>query len=302
MQDRGLAPELQPEDALILQQGRPDFIAINYYSTATIAASRGDGGDVAPRAGDQQIMLGEEGVYRPAENPWVGKTPYGWVVDPVGLRLTLRKVCERYGLPILISENGMGAPDKLAPDGTVNDDYRIAFLQAHIEQMRLAIADGVELMGYCPWAAIDVVSTHQGYAKRYGIELPEEEAGNIAFHLVNGQSEGDDVAQTMQSVKMLKDIFNLVQYHFKQQIDTDSINYSRFLVHMQFFLQRLQEGELDGARDSFLLVQVIKEYPEAYRCALLIRDYVKAQLDITLGGNELLWLTVHLVRIAGLDA
>lgn len=117
--------------------------------------------------------------------------------------------------------------------------------------------------------------------QQYGIELPEEEAGNIAFHLVNGQSEGDDVAQTMQSVKMLKDIFNLVQYHFKQQIDTDSINYSRFLVHMQFFLQRLQEGELDGARDSFLLVQVIKAYPEAYRCALLIRDYVKAQLDIT---------------------
>ena len=138
--------------------------------------------------------------------------------------------------------------------------------------------------------------------QQYGIELPEEEAGNIAFHLVNGQSEGDDVAQTMQSVKMLKDIFNLVQYHFKQQIDTESINYSRFLVHMQFFLQRLQEGELDGARDSFLLVQVIKAYPEAYRCALLIRDYVKAQLDITLGGNELLWLTVHLVRIAGLDA
>jgi beta-glucoside operon transcriptional antiterminator len=71
---------------------------------------------------------------------------------------------------------------------------------------------------------------------------------------------------------------------------------------MQFFLQRLQEGELDGARDSFLLVQVIKEYPDAYRCALRIRDYVKAQLDITLGGNELLWLTVHLVRISGLDA
>lgn len=139
--------------------------------------------------------------------------------------------------------------------------------------------------------------------QQYGIELPEEEAGNIAFHLVNGQSEGDDVAQTMQSVKMLKDIFNLVQYHFKQQIDTGSINYSRFLIHMQFFLQRLQEGEeLDGARDSFLLVQVIKEYPDAYRCALRIRDYVKAQLDITLGGNELLWLTVHLVRISGLDA
>lgn len=137
--------------------------------------------------------------------------------------------------------------------------------------------------------------------QQYGIELPEEEAGNIAFHLVNGQSEGDDVAQTMQSVKMLKDIFNLVQYHFKQPIDTESINYSRFLIHMQFFLQRLQEGEVDNTRDSFLLVQVIKEYPHAYRCALLIGDYVSRQLNITLGGNELLWLTVHLVRIAGLD-
>ncbi|SFN23640.1 transcriptional antiterminator, BglG family [Izhakiella capsodis] len=135
----------------------------------------------------------------------------------------------------------------------------------------------------------------------YGIELPEEEVGNIAFHLVNGQTEGDDVAQAMQSVKMLKDIFNLVQYHFKQQIDTESINYSRFLIHMQFFLQRLQEGEQDGARDSFLLEQVIKAYPDAYRCALLIRDYVKAQLDSILGESELLWLTVHLVRIANLD-
>ncbi|WP_159868747.1 MULTISPECIES: PRD domain-containing protein [unclassified Raoultella] len=137
--------------------------------------------------------------------------------------------------------------------------------------------------------------------QQYGIALPEEEAGNIAFHLVNGQSEGDDVAQTMQSVKMLKDIFSLVQYHFKQEIDTGSINYSRFLVHMQFFLQRLQEGELDTARDSFLLAQVVKEYPHAWRCAELIRDYVQAQLGMALGGNELLWLTVHLVRITGSD-
>ena len=68
---------------------------------------------------------------------------------------------------------------------------------------------------------------------------------------------------------------------------------------MQFF-PGFTGGELDGARDSFLLVQVIKAYPDAYRCALLIRDYVKAQLDITLGGNELLWLTVHLAD-RGLD-
>ena len=168
MEDRGFAPEILPGDMEILSGAAPDFVAMNYYSTATIAASRGDASDVAARAGDQQIMLGEQGVYRPAENPYVGKTEYGWVVDPVGFRYTLRKVYERYHLPILITENGIGAPDYLEEDGTVHDPYRIEFIQSHLHQMRLAITDGVDMLGYCPWAAIDVVSTHQGYRKRYG--------------------------------------------------------------------------------------------------------------------------------------
>lgn len=167
MQDRGIAPFVQPEDREILAGARPDFIAMNYYSTATIAASRGDGSDISARAGDQQIMLGEEGVYRAAENPFVSKTKYGWVIDPSGFRYTLRKVYERYHLPILVTENGIGAPDVLE-DGKVHDDYRIDFIRQHIQAMQLAITDGVEMIGYCPWAALDVVSTHQGYQKRYG--------------------------------------------------------------------------------------------------------------------------------------
>ncbi|WP_125114382.1 glycoside hydrolase family 1 protein [Agathobaculum sp. Marseille-P7918] len=168
LEDRGLTPEIQPEDWDTLAGAKPDFIAMNYYSTATIAASRGDASDVSARAGDQQIMLGEEGVYRAAENPYVGKTQYGWVVDPTGFRYTLRKVCERYHLPILITENGIGAPDKLEADGSVHDPYRIEFYEKHLHAMREAITDGVDMLGYCPWAAVDVVSTHQGYAKRYG--------------------------------------------------------------------------------------------------------------------------------------
>ena len=168
LKDRGLAPDVEEGDEEILKGAAPDFIAINYYSTATIGASRGDGSDVAARAGDQQIMLGERGVYRPEENPYTAKTAYGWVVDPVGLRMTLRKVYERYHLPVLITENGIGAPDHLEEDNTVHDGYRSEYLEAHIRQMRLAITDGVELMGYCPWSAIDLVSTHQGYGKRYG--------------------------------------------------------------------------------------------------------------------------------------
>lgn len=168
LEDRGLTPEIQPDDWDTLAGAKPDFIAMNYYSTATIAASRGDASDVSARAGDQQIMLGEEGVYRAAGNPYVGKTQYGWVVDPTGFRYTLRKVCERYHLPILITENGIGAPDKLEADGSVHDPYRIEFYEKHLHAMREAITDGVDMLGYCPWAAVDVVSTHQGYAKRYG--------------------------------------------------------------------------------------------------------------------------------------
>lgn len=162
-----LDPEIAPGDREILMDANPDFIAMNYYSTATIAASRGDSSDVSARAGDQQIMLGEEGVYRAAENPFVSKTKYGWVIDPEGFRYTLRKVYERYRLPILITENGIGAPDQLE-SGQVHDDYRIEFIRQHLHAMRLAITDGVEMLGYCPWAALDVVSTHQGYQKRYG--------------------------------------------------------------------------------------------------------------------------------------
>ncbi|MBN1077421.1 glycoside hydrolase family 1 protein [Clostridium botulinum] len=168
LMDRGLEPIIEDGDMDIMKNAKPDFIAINYYSTATIAASKGDASDISARAGDQQIMLGEQGVYRAAENPYVDKTKYGWVVDPIGLRMTLRKVSERYDLPILITENGIGAPDKLEKNETINDNYRIDYIRKHLEQLKLAINDGVEVMGYCPWSVIDVVSTHQGYGKRYG--------------------------------------------------------------------------------------------------------------------------------------
>ncbi|WP_291652659.1 glycoside hydrolase family 1 protein [Clostridium sp.] len=168
LEDRELEPIISEGDMKVLEEGKPDFIAMNYYSTATIAQSKGDSSDVSARAGDQQIMLGEQGVYRAAENPYVSKSKYGWVVDPVGLRMTLRKVSEKYNLPILITENGYGDKDILEKNDIINDDDRIDFIERHLEQLKLAICDGVDVLGYCPWSAIDVVSTHQGYGKRYG--------------------------------------------------------------------------------------------------------------------------------------
>ena len=167
LEEQDALPEIQPGDMEILASGHPDFIAFNYYSTAT-AAMDDSTEEADPAVFDQQRAASWPGLYRSVKNPNLPVTQWGWEIDPVGFRNTLNEVYSRYRLPILITENGLGAYDKLEPDGTVQDDYRIEYLQKHIEQMQLAIDDGVEMLGYCPWSAIDLISTHEGFEKRYG--------------------------------------------------------------------------------------------------------------------------------------
>lgn len=160
-------PDIQPGDMEILASGHPDFIAFNYYSTATVAENDSTE-ELDPAAFDQQRTQSWPGLFRSVENKNLPTTDWGWEIDPIGFRNTLNQVYSRYRLPILITENGLGAYDKVEPDGTIQDDYRIDYLQKHIEQMQLAIDDGVEMLGYCPWSAIDLISTHEGFEKRYG--------------------------------------------------------------------------------------------------------------------------------------
>lgn len=167
MEEKGYTPTFEIGDVEILNGAKPDFIAFNYYCTATVAESVNDATDRAS-TGDQQIVLGESGVYRGDTNSNLAKTEFGWDIDPVGFRITLRELNERYKLPLLVTENGLGAFDKLEEGNIVNDEYRIDFLRKHLKQAQLAITDGVKLIGYCPWSAIDLVSTHQGFQKRYG--------------------------------------------------------------------------------------------------------------------------------------
>lgn len=179
LEEKGCTPDIEDGDMELLEKAKPDFLGLNYYATATVSAARNDGTDCQPRNGDQQVMLGEEGVYRSATNPYLEKTKYGWIIDPVGLRVTLRRVYDRYHLPILITENGLGTGDVLTEDKKVHDIYRIEYLRSHFKQAQLAISDGVDLMGYCPWAFMDLVSTHQGYGKRYGFVYVDREEDDL---------------------------------------------------------------------------------------------------------------------------
>ncbi len=164
LEEHDALPTFAPGDAEALANGHPDFIAFNYYNTATVEA---DDGTVV-EGGDQQSSKGITGMAKTFPNPNLQKSQFGWEIDPIGFRATLREVYSRYRLPIVITENGLGAYDKLEEDGRVHDPYRIEYLAKHIEQMHQAISDGVEMIGYCPWSAVDLVSTHEGIRKRYG--------------------------------------------------------------------------------------------------------------------------------------
>ncbi|MDQ0360420.1 glycoside hydrolase family 1 protein [Breznakia pachnodae] len=179
MEEKGYTPDIEAGDMELIAKAKPDYIGVNYYATATVCASKNDGTDCQPRNGDQQVMIGEEGVYRAGVNNYLEQTDFGWMVDSIGLRVTLRRVYDRYHLPLLITENGLGAKDELQADKTVHDDYRIDYLKRHFHQAQLAITDGVELIGYCPWAFIDLVSTHQGYGKRYGLVYVDREEDDL---------------------------------------------------------------------------------------------------------------------------
>ncbi|WP_264290169.1 6-phospho-beta-glucosidase [Duffyella gerundensis] len=155
---KGYQIDMAPEDAQTLRDGCADYIGLSYYmSNAVKADAEGDASGVADFKGS-------------VPNPHVKATDWGWQIDPVGLRYALSALYERYQKPLFIVENGFGAYDKIGDSGIIEDDYRIDYLRAHIEEMKKAVFDdGVELMGYTPWGCIDCVSFTTGqYDKRYG--------------------------------------------------------------------------------------------------------------------------------------
>ncbi len=175
--DRGVEPEVSAEDAQALKDGHPDFLAFNYYGAGTVKyVSTEEGNRLKEEAKNRKdpiaFMTGlmtYPGMSMAVQNPLQKQTSYGMGIDPVGLRVTLRQMWERYRLPLLITENGCGVPDTLTEDGKIHDDYRIDYLRQHIQACQEAITDGVDLMGYSPWSAFDLISTHQGITKRYGM-------------------------------------------------------------------------------------------------------------------------------------
>lgn len=118
------------------------------------------------------------------KNPYLKASDWGWQIDPDGLRTYLNRVYGRYEIPLMVVENGLGANDERGADGKFHDDYRIEYLRKHIEAMKEAVEDGVDLMGYTMWGCVDLVSASTGeMKKRYGfIYVDRDNDGNGDFH------------------------------------------------------------------------------------------------------------------------
>lgn len=179
LEKKGLTPTVHPEDEALLKSAKPDFMGLNYYQTSTVEANEPDGVaagkiNTTGKKGSSEAS-GMPGVFKSADNPYVDQTDWDWDIDPTGLRIAMRRIDSRYDLPILITENGLGAYDTLEEDGTIHDDYRIDFLKRHIEAIQETITDGVDVLGYCTWSYTDLLSWMNGYQKRYGFVYVDRE-------------------------------------------------------------------------------------------------------------------------------
>ncbi|MDO4467238.1 MAG: family 1 glycosylhydrolase [Bacillota bacterium] len=165
---KGIVLEKEEDDDQVLMDGTVDYIAFSYYNSHVISAT-----PVGESAGGNHMM----GI----KNPYLESSEWSWGIDPKGLRVALNKLWNTYQKPLMIVENGLGAKDTVAEDGAIHDTYRIDFLRKHIVEMEKAICeDGVELIGYQAWSAIDIVSAGTGeMRKRYGfIYVDKDDDGN----------------------------------------------------------------------------------------------------------------------------
>lgn len=162
---------MEDGDLEILEKGKVDMYTFSYYMSNNVTTH-----EVEDKVSGN-FSAG-------AKNPYLTYSDWGWAHDPVGLQYYLEKIYDRYEIPLMVVENGLGAFDTVEEDGSIHDDYRIDYHRAHIKAMADAIDNGVNLIAYTTWGCIDIVSAGTGeMRKRYGfIYVDMDDAGNGTFN------------------------------------------------------------------------------------------------------------------------
>ena len=168
----GVQLDVTTEDRAVLKAGTVDFYSFSYYCTSLVTAEDTEGKEKVKGNFTAGIR-----------NPYLEYSKWGWAIDADGLRFSLNEIYDRYGIPVMVVENGLGAADTVETDDSIHDDYRIDYLRKHITALREAINDGVDLIGYTTWGCIDEVSMVTGeMKKRYGfiyVDRDNEGSGTL---------------------------------------------------------------------------------------------------------------------------
>lgn len=177
LRKKNIEIQFEENDEKILKENTVDFVSFSYYASLVTSYNK-EGKEKT----NSNLLVGEK-------NPYLEQTPWGWQIDPVGLRFSLNQMYDRYKLPVFVAENGLGTHDKLE-NGIVNDTYRIEYVKRHIEQIKLAIEDGVDVFGYTYWGCIDCISASTSeMSKRYGfIYVDQDDEGNGTLRRIPKES------------------------------------------------------------------------------------------------------------------
>ncbi|MET3557049.1 6-phospho-beta-glucosidase [Streptococcus rupicaprae] len=168
--ERNVELDITEQDLIDLREGKVDMYTFSYYMSNNVTTHTGNetvGGNFS----------------HGTKNPYLTYSDWGWAHDPSGLQYYLEKMYDRYEIPLMVVENGLGAFDTVEEDGAIHDDYRIDYHRAHIKAMAAAIDNGVDLIAYTTWGCIDLVSAGTGeMRKRYGfIYVDKDDEGNGTF-------------------------------------------------------------------------------------------------------------------------
>lgn len=175
LKKHNMAPVIEDGDMDIIKAGKSDYLGVNYYASKCVKYPSADAKYTEAKSNLTGVK-GAMGAYEIApefyeyiKNPNAETNDWDWTVDPDGMEYLLKDIYQRYEIPMFITENGYGAYDTLEEDNTIHDPYRIDYWKRHLEAVKKAIDYGVEVFGFLPWSFVDVLSTSNGYKKRYGL-------------------------------------------------------------------------------------------------------------------------------------
>ncbi|MFC0224937.1 6-phospho-beta-glucosidase [Serratia aquatilis] len=165
--EKGITVQMEEGDSEILKNS-VDFVSFSYYASRCASAEMNEQNSSAAN------------IVKSLKNPYVEASEWGWGIDPLGLRITMNMMYDRYQKPLFLVENGLGAKDEFNEQGEIDDEYRISYLREHIKAMADAIGDGIPVMGYTSWGCIDLVAASTGeMSKRYGfVYVDRDDQGN----------------------------------------------------------------------------------------------------------------------------